>query len=196
MEQFAKEARLLQKKGAPTSEQLKSLVMRHRFLRSVCSCHQASEDEVLFPAVRQLLRHQQELLSGCSVCEQEHSSEGGIFENLGRLLNDARASARSEDSYYFILSWLFYKYRNNCPCRLFNQVQWHIFFMMYVLRSNNLMRIYVVTASALRTACTAIPYCPLGLAQELWKGEIIELGWLGKIVPLEASFIVFWTGEA
>lgn len=94
MGKFAQEARTLQRKGEPTSKQLKDLVQRHRFLRAVCSYHQASEDEVLFPAVKHLLKYQQERLSGCSQCEQEHSAEGGIFENLGRLLNDVRASAR------------------------------------------------------------------------------------------------------
>lgn len=94
MSGFAAEARLLQKKGNPASKDLKALVERHRFLRAVCSYHQASEDEVLFPAVKHLLKQQQELLKGCSKCEEEHSSESGVFENLGRLLNEVRASAR------------------------------------------------------------------------------------------------------
>ena len=94
MEGFATEARILQKKGDPTSKELKALVERHRFLRAVCTCHQASEDEVLFPAVKMLLRHKQELLSGCSQCEKDHAEGLGVLDNLGRLLNEVRASAR------------------------------------------------------------------------------------------------------
>lgn len=55
MESFASEARELQRKGAFSAAQLSALVDRHRFLRSVCTYHQASEDEVLFPAVRCVL---------------------------------------------------------------------------------------------------------------------------------------------
>ena len=52
MEAFTAEARALQKRGGFTSAQLGALVDRHRFLRSVCTYHQASEDEVLFPAAK------------------------------------------------------------------------------------------------------------------------------------------------
>ena len=52
MEAFASEARALQQEGGCTSKQLNALVDRHRFLRSVCTYHQASEDEVLFPAAK------------------------------------------------------------------------------------------------------------------------------------------------
>ena len=53
MESFASEAKVLERQGNFDSTRLSALVDRHRFLRSVCSYHQASEDEVLFPAVRQ-----------------------------------------------------------------------------------------------------------------------------------------------
>ena len=37
-----------------TANRLKALVEKHRFLRSVCTFHSASEDEVLLPAARYL----------------------------------------------------------------------------------------------------------------------------------------------
>lgn len=52
MEAFAKEARALQERGGFTSKQLNALIDRHHFLRSVCTYHQASEDEVLLPAAK------------------------------------------------------------------------------------------------------------------------------------------------
>ena len=55
---FAAEARNLELalglRGAAGGRQLGSLLERHRFLRAVCSCHSASESEVLFPAARAL----------------------------------------------------------------------------------------------------------------------------------------------
>ena len=35
-----------------TASRLQALVDKHRFLRSVCTFHSASEDEVLLPAAR------------------------------------------------------------------------------------------------------------------------------------------------
>ena len=55
---FAAEARGLELALGPGAAaggyQLGSLLERHRFLRAVCSCHSASESEVLFPAARVL----------------------------------------------------------------------------------------------------------------------------------------------
>lgn len=52
MQSFTSEAKALKEKREFSSAQLSALVDRHRFLRSVCSYHSASEDEVLFPALR------------------------------------------------------------------------------------------------------------------------------------------------
>lgn len=46
LEAFAKEARLLQRGGDVSASQLSALVERHRFLRSVCLFHSASEESV------------------------------------------------------------------------------------------------------------------------------------------------------
>lgn len=57
---FAAEARSLEVAlspgGALGGRQLGSLLERHRFLRAMCSCHSASETDVLFPAARALCR--------------------------------------------------------------------------------------------------------------------------------------------
>ena len=50
---FASDVRSLQSfPDGVDAAQLAALVERHRFLRSVCMFHAASEDEVLFPAAR------------------------------------------------------------------------------------------------------------------------------------------------
>lgn len=56
LESFADSARALQEAshGEGSSKALETLVERHRFLRAVCACHNASEEEVLMPAARQL----------------------------------------------------------------------------------------------------------------------------------------------
>ena len=46
------QASKLQQSRDTSASQLRGLVERHRFLRAVCTFHAASEDEVLFPAVK------------------------------------------------------------------------------------------------------------------------------------------------
>ncbi len=52
LESFAVEAHSMQGGAQITANRLKALVEKHRFLRSVCTFHSASEDEVLLPAAR------------------------------------------------------------------------------------------------------------------------------------------------
>ena len=52
LESFAVEAHSMQGSAEITTNRLKALVDKHRFLRSVCTFHSASEDEVLLPAAR------------------------------------------------------------------------------------------------------------------------------------------------
>jgi len=52
LESFAVEAHSMQGSAKITTNRLKALVEKHRFLRSVCTFHSASEDEVLLPAAR------------------------------------------------------------------------------------------------------------------------------------------------
>ncbi len=52
LESFAVEAHSMQGGAQITANRLKALVEKHRFLRSVCNFHSASEDEVLLPAAR------------------------------------------------------------------------------------------------------------------------------------------------
>ena len=52
LESFATEAHSMQGSAEITANRLKALVEKHRFLRSVCTFHSASEDEVLLPAAR------------------------------------------------------------------------------------------------------------------------------------------------
>ncbi|KAA6419094.1 MAG: hypothetical protein FRX49_10834 [Trebouxia sp. A1-2] len=92
LESFAVEAHSMQGGAQITANRLKALVEKHRFLRSVCTFHSASEDEVLLPAARKLMtvandQHAKE-------CEMEHQSEGVLMEELGRLLGEVKASAR------------------------------------------------------------------------------------------------------
>ena len=54
---FSNDVSALQSSGqGVNAAQLAALVERHRFLRAVCAFHAASEDEVLFPAARWVLR--------------------------------------------------------------------------------------------------------------------------------------------
>ena len=55
LESFAVEAHSMQGGAQITANRLKALVEKHRFLRSVCTFHSASEDEVLLPAARYVL---------------------------------------------------------------------------------------------------------------------------------------------
>eukprot|EP00955_Chlamydomonas_euryale_P061587 358090-Chlamydomonas_euryale.AAC.2 len=75
--------------------QVTALVERHRFLRSVCLFHTASEEQVMYPEVRRL--------TGCSggvgasateLCTREHEEEVSLLEGLGVLLADVRSYAR------------------------------------------------------------------------------------------------------
>lgn len=52
LESFALEAHSMQGSVDITANRMKALVDKHRFLRSVCTFHSASEDEVLLPAAR------------------------------------------------------------------------------------------------------------------------------------------------
>lgn len=52
LESFATEAHSMQGSAEITANRLKALVEKHRFLRSVCTFHSSSEDEVLLPAAR------------------------------------------------------------------------------------------------------------------------------------------------
>ena len=52
LDAFASEAASLQGSESLKPAALAALVERLRFLRAVCSYHSASEDDVLFPAVR------------------------------------------------------------------------------------------------------------------------------------------------
>ncbi len=125
---FAAEARGLELALGPGAAsggcQLGSLLERHRFLRAVCSCHSASETEVLFPAARVLAEgtatsmkvsslaaglQANGLQRGCSsdlscvnlilpehpqAYDDEHDKEAALFDNLGRLLAEVKAFAR------------------------------------------------------------------------------------------------------
>ena len=52
LESFAVEAHSMKGSADITAIRMKALVDKHRFLRSVCTFHSASEDEVLLPAAR------------------------------------------------------------------------------------------------------------------------------------------------
>jgi len=103
------------------AQQLAALVERHRFLRAVCSFHTSSEEEVVLPEVLRLAAAgggsgggggggsggdcpasreaaEAEALAAaraaCAACMQEHADEAVLFDELGRLLSDARALSR------------------------------------------------------------------------------------------------------
>ncbi|DBB01633.1 hypothetical protein WJX77_010630 [Trebouxia sp. C0004] len=92
LESFAVEAHSMQGGAIITTNRLKALVEKHRFLRSVCTFHSASEDEVLLPAARKLMTVAND--QHAKKCEMEHQSEGVLMEELGRLLGEVKASAR------------------------------------------------------------------------------------------------------
>jgi zinc finger protein-like protein len=101
------------------AQQLAALVDRHRFLRAVCSFHTSSEEEVVLPEVLRLAAaapdpsssaaaaaaaHGRDpaaaadalaaVRAACAACQQEHADEVALFDELGRLLSDARALSR------------------------------------------------------------------------------------------------------
>ena len=87
---------------------LNDLAERHRFIRSVCLFHAASEDEIVFPALRRLaaakalaLRKDVDARPSAGqdkhfdhACKHDHLGEFGQFEKLGRLLGDVKACVR------------------------------------------------------------------------------------------------------
>ena len=93
------------------AQQLAALVERHRFLRAVCSFHTSSEEEVVLPEVLRLAAATPPpsadgtasadadaalaaVRAACDRCQQEHADEVALFDELGRLLSDARALSR------------------------------------------------------------------------------------------------------
>ena len=104
LDAFVADAQLLLHTGTVSPPQLSSLVDKHRFLRAICTCHSASEEEAVFPAARQLHRTPSDagshtgcpdtLPGFCDECEEEHAEEASLFEDLGRLLGDVKASTR------------------------------------------------------------------------------------------------------
>ena len=67
MESFLCEVQALREGNDFDAKQLAALVDRHRFLRSVCSYHHASEDDFIFPAARQALLRAV-MQSSCNHC--------------------------------------------------------------------------------------------------------------------------------
>ena len=58
---FAQEARaLLTVEGGVTPAQLTALAEHYRFIRAVCTFHSASEDDVVFPALKHIVQQQQQ----------------------------------------------------------------------------------------------------------------------------------------
>lgn len=86
---FIQEARELLENDF-VGDNLMVLSEKHRFLKDVCRFHMRSEEEIMFP----------ELLKNCSsvgswdACHAEHLDEEAWFDDLGRLLTDARSTAR------------------------------------------------------------------------------------------------------
>eukprot|EP00891_Asterochloris_glomerata_P008539 jgi/Astpho2/8539/Aster-05573 len=99
LERFVNEASKLQQSRDTSASQLRGLVERHRFLRAVCTFHAASENEVLFPAVKKLLSAGAEAEGGSSPestrgCEDEHQAEAAQMDKLGHLLSEVTSSTR------------------------------------------------------------------------------------------------------
>ncbi len=111
MRSFAEEAKsLLNEKNdlasgvGPGSQQdhLRALAERHRFIKSVCHFHATSEDDILFPLLRDVIEESKDPAMGGTKeleflshhCEEGHIAETARFEALGRLLGDVRACAR------------------------------------------------------------------------------------------------------
>ncbi|KAK9866277.1 hypothetical protein WJX84_001775 [Apatococcus fuscideae] len=91
---FADEARSLRANGSMEPQTLSALVDRQRFLRSVCHFHIASEEDLLLPAARELSIGDEFGTEQCHTCHDEHNNEAALLENLGRLLNEVKASSR------------------------------------------------------------------------------------------------------
>lgn len=66
------------------------LLAKHRFLKDVCRFHMLSEEEIMFPVLFQYAHS----ASDYDLCHAEHTAEGVWFDDLGRLLTDARSTAR------------------------------------------------------------------------------------------------------
>ena len=111
MRSFAEETKsLLNEKNelvggvGPASQQdhLRALAERHRFIKSVCHFHAISEDDILFPLLRDVIEGSSDpAMDGAKEldflshhCEEDHVAETARFEALGRLLGDVRACAR------------------------------------------------------------------------------------------------------
>eukprot|EP00884_Botryococcus_braunii_P013452 jgi/Botrbrau1/22107/Bobra.0206s0033.1 len=94
LDSFAAVAHEVMESGSCGSASLASLTERHRFLRSVCSFHSASENEVLLPVARKLIEGTHDAVEACALFEADHKSEASILEDLGRKLMDIRSSMR------------------------------------------------------------------------------------------------------
>ena len=111
MRSFAEEAKsLLNEKNdmaggmglGSQQDHLRALAERHRFIKSVCHFHATSEDDILFPLLRDVIEGSKDPAVGGAKeldflshhCEEGHVAETARFEALGRLLGDVRACAR------------------------------------------------------------------------------------------------------
>eukprot|EP00210_Caulerpa_lentillifera_P007734 g7380.t1 len=70
---------------------MEPLLAKHRFLKDVCRFHMLSEEEIMFPALSQYTTNSSSEFDKCHI---EHTNEGVWFDDLGRLLTDARSTAR------------------------------------------------------------------------------------------------------
>lgn len=96
LESFTDSARALRDAdhGEGSSKALEALVERHRFLRAVCVCHSASEEEVLMPAARRLCQPGDVAYVKLQALEEEHTGEASHFEEMGRLLRELKSLLR------------------------------------------------------------------------------------------------------
>eukprot|EP00887_Chlorella_sp_A99_P004372 scaffold15.g4372.t1 len=98
LQSFAAETRTLQTAGAGvTPGQLASLAERHRFIRAVCSFHSASEDEVVFPAMKQLRAAQRaarQEQQDAEEVQQRSPAANGV--QLGQKVANGTAQANGE----------------------------------------------------------------------------------------------------
>ena len=120
MRSFADEAKLLltestamtaaESKSDTQQNHLRALAERHRFIKSVCTFHASSEDDILFPLLRDVVAGSKDGKGGkggsdaedrqlaaevlSHHCEEDHAAETARFDALGRLLGDVRSCAR------------------------------------------------------------------------------------------------------
>ena len=113
MRSFAGEAKLLlneqnegsgEHKSDAQQSHLRALAERHRFIKSVCTFHASSEDDILFPLLRDVIEGSKECAGSSDTtkeldflshhCEEDHAAETARFDALGRLLGDVRSCAR------------------------------------------------------------------------------------------------------